>query len=103
LPGTLNGKLMAWLFLVAGGLFEVAFAFSLGKAREASGSPVGWYAAFAGFAIISFSLLNKSLQHIPLGTALLGIFFFRDPITFWRLFFLSTLVASVVGLKFASH
>ncbi|MCC2545516.1 multidrug efflux SMR transporter [Hymenobacter sp. BT175] len=107
---------MAWLFLVFGGLFEVAFAFSLGKAKEAEGSPVGWYAAFFVFAAISFSLLNKSLQHIPLGTAyavwtgigavgtaLLGIYFFRDPITFWRLFFLTTLVASVVGLKFASH
>jgi quaternary ammonium compound-resistance protein SugE len=116
LPGTFYYELMAWFLLVLGGLFEVAFAFSLGKAKETQGSPLGWYAAFALFAAISFSLLNKSLQHIPLGTAyavwtgigavgtaLLGIFFFRDPLTFWRLFFLATLVASVVGLKFASH
>jgi quaternary ammonium compound-resistance protein SugE len=116
LPGTFYSDLMAWFFLVLGGLFEVAFAFSLGKAKETQGSPLGWYAAFALFAAISFSLLNKSLQQIPLGTAyavwtgigavgtaLLGIFFFRDPLTFWRLFFLATLVASVVGLKFASH
>ena len=33
------------------------------------------------------------------GTVLLGILFFHDPATFWRLFFISTLVISVVGLK----
>ena len=33
------------------------------------------------------------------GTVLLGILFFHEPATFWRLFFISTLVISVVGLK----
>lgn len=107
---------MAWFFLALGGVFEVVFAFCLGKAKEAEGSTLGWYAAFAVSATSSFLLLNKSMQHIPLGTAyavwtgigavgtaLLGIVFFRDPVTFWRLFFLCTLVASVVGLKFTSH
>lgn len=107
---------MAWFFLAFGGLFEVAFTFCLGKAKATPGSPIGWYAAFLVCSVISFSFLNKSLQHISLGTAyavwtgigavgtvLLGIFFFRDPVTFWRLFFLSTLVVSIVGLKFASH
>ena len=32
-------------------------------------------------------------------TVLLGILFFHEPATFWRLFFISTLVISVVGLK----
>lgn len=107
---------MAWLFLVFGGLFEVAFATCLGKAKEAQGSALGWYIGFAVCATISFSLLNKSLQSIPLGTAyavwtgigavgtaLLGIFVFHDSTSFWRLFFLTTLVGSVIGLKFTSH
>jgi quaternary ammonium compound-resistance protein SugE len=51
-------------------------------------------------------------QTIPLGTAypvwtgigavgavLVGILIFREPATFWRLFFLTTLIGSIIGLK----
>lgn len=61
---------------------------------------------------LSMYLLIKAIQTIPIGTAypiwtgigaagtvLLGILFFHEPATFWRLFFISTLVISVVGLK----
>ena len=61
---------------------------------------------------LSMFLLIKAIQTIPIGTAypiwtgigaagtvLLGILFFHEPATFWRLFFISTLVISVVGLK----
>ena len=57
----------------------------------------------------------KVSQHLPLGTAyavwtgigavgttLVGIWFFKEPASFWRLFFLSTLIGSVVGLKAVS-
>lgn len=57
-------------------------------------------------------LLAKATQTIPLGTAypvwtgigavgavIIGIFVFREPATFWRLFFLTTLVGSIIGLK----
>jgi quaternary ammonium compound-resistance protein SugE len=57
-------------------------------------------------------LLAKDTQTLPIGTAypvwtgigavgavLVGIFVFREPATFWRLFFLTTLIASIVGLK----
>ncbi|MDD2793856.1 MAG: hypothetical protein PHD73_11800 [Sediminibacterium sp.] len=37
------------------------------------------------------------------GTALIGILFFKDPASFWRVFFLTTLIASIVGLKWVSH
>ncbi|NJW55712.1 QacE family quaternary ammonium compound efflux SMR transporter, partial [Salinimicrobium sp. CDJ15-91] len=36
------------------------------------------------------------------GTVLIGIFLFKEPVHFWRLFFLFTLIASIVGLKFVS-
>jgi len=64
---------------------------------------------------ISFWLLSVAMKDIPLGTAyaiwtgigafgtaLVGIFFFNDRSSFWRLFFLYTLVASIVGLKLVS-
>ena len=33
------------------------------------------------------------------GTVLIGILVFKEPATFWRMFFIVTLIASVVGLK----
>ncbi|RTQ45672.1 multidrug efflux SMR transporter [Hymenobacter gummosus] len=108
---------MAWLFLVLAGLTEVAFAFCLGKAKATPGAAAGWwYAGFAACAALSFLLLNRSLQQLPigtayavwtgigaLGTAVLGMVVFDDPATPGRVFFLALLVASVIGLKFVSH
>jgi quaternary ammonium compound-resistance protein SugE len=34
---------------------------------------------------------------------LMGIFFFKEPAEFWRLFFITTLIASIVGLKAVSN
>ena len=107
---------MSWLFLVLAGLAEVAFAFCLGKAKVTQGhGAVGWYSAFAGCAALSFYLLNRSLAQLPLGTAyavwtgigavgtaLVGVFAFGDPLTGARLFFLLTLIGSVLGLKVVS-
>jgi quaternary ammonium compound-resistance protein SugE len=37
------------------------------------------------------------------GTVLVGILLFREPTAFWRLFFLVTLIGSIVGLKVVSN
>ena len=37
------------------------------------------------------------------GTVVLGIMFFHEPVSFLRLFFITTLIASIVGLKLVSH
>lgn len=107
---------MNWFLLIIAGLFEVGFATCLGKAKESSGNSSLWW--MLGFFIclsISMVLLYKATQHIPIGTAyavwtgigafgtvLVGIFLFEEPIHFWRMFFLVTLIASIVGLKFVS-
>lgn len=104
---------MPWTLLLLAGLFEVGFATCLGKAKEASGSQTWWW--FLGFLLclsISMALLYKAAQHLPIGTAyavwtgigavgtvLVGILLFREPMDAWRLFFLFTLIASIVGLK----
>ncbi|RYY55033.1 MAG: multidrug efflux SMR transporter [Chitinophagaceae bacterium] len=108
---------MNWLLLVLAGFFEVAFAFCLGKTKEATGTTIYyWYAAFFVTLTISMLLLIRATQTLPIGTAYavwtgigaagtvaVGIFFFKDPATFWRLFFLVTLIGSVIGLKVVSH
>jgi quaternary ammonium compound-resistance protein SugE len=108
---------MNWIILIIAGLFEVAFAFCLGKAKESSGSAATfWYIGFGIALTVSMVLLVKATQSLPIGTAyavwtgigavgtaLVGIVFFKEPAEFWRLFFLFTLIGSIVGLKFVSH
>ena len=108
---------MNWIILIIAGLFEVAFAACLGKVKETSGNEMYWW--FGGFIVallISMGLLIKATQTLPIGTAyavwtgigavgtaIVGILIFKDPVSFWRIFFITTLIASVVGLKFVSH
>jgi len=108
---------MNWILLIVAGLFEVAFAACLGKAKEATGTEViYWYIGFLICLTISMLLLVKVTQQVPIGTAyavwtgigaigtvLVGILLFKEPATFWRLFFLTTLIFSIVGLKVVSH
>lgn len=108
---------MNWIVLIIAGLFEVAFAACLGKAKETTGTvALWWYAGFFISLSISMLLLMKATQSLPIGTAyavwtgvgavgtvLIGIFVFKEPATFWRLFFICTLIASIIGLKWVSH
>ena len=108
---------MNWILLILGGLFEIGFTSSLGKAKETAGSEMYmWYGSFGVCLIASMALLIKATQTLPLGTAyavwtgigavgtvLIGIFVFKEPANFWRIFFIFTLISSIVGLKFVSH
>ena len=107
---------MQWIMLIIAGFFEVGFAACLGKAKDASGN--AYYMWFAGFLLclaISMYLLYRATQSLPVGTAYavwtgigavgiatIGIFLFKEPATFWRIFFLTTLIGSIVGLKMVS-
>jgi quaternary ammonium compound-resistance protein SugE len=108
---------MNWLLLVIAGLFEVGFATCLGKAKETAGTTATlWMVGFFISLSISMFLLYKATQTLPIGTAyavwtgigaigtvLVGIFYFKEPADFWRIFFITTLIASIIGLKFVSH
>lgn len=104
---------MSWLTLIVAGLFEVGFTFCMGKARSANG--IEFYLWGLGFIVslaLSMILLAKATQSIPMGTAypvwtgigavgtvIMGIMFFNEPVTFLRLFFIATLIVSIIGLK----
>ena len=112
----LQEKNMAWIILIVAGLFEVAFASCLGKAKETTGTESYWW--YGGFFIalaISMLLLMKATQTLPIGTSyavwtgigavgtvLMGIVVFKEPVTFWRVFFIITLIGSIIGLKTVS-
>lgn len=108
---------MSWILLIIAGLFEVGFASCLGKARQTTGMTMyAWYGGFLVSLIISMVLLIKATQTLPIGTAyavwtgigavgtvLIGILVFKEPASLWRIFFLTTLVGSIIGLKAISH
>ena len=113
---TTNINRMNWLILIIAGLCEVGFSFCLGKTKGLEGLPYWeWMGAFAFFYVLSAVLLAKATETLPIGTAypvwtgigalgsvILGIFVFHEPATFWRLFFITTLTASIIGLKIVS-
>lgn len=104
---------MNWIILIIAGLSETGFAFCLGKMKGLSGTEYYlWGVGFLAFLTLSMVLLAKAVQTIPIGTAypvwtgigavgtvILGIVFFHEPATFGRLFFIITLIISIVGLK----
>ena len=112
---------MNWIILIIAGLFETGFATCLGKAQETTGrESYFWWAGFVVSLFVSMFLMYKAISTgsnpIPIGTAyavwtgigavggvLAGIFIFNEPATFWRMFFVLTLIASVVGLKAVSN
>ena len=108
-----KNKEMNWIILIVAGLFEVGFATCLGKAKESTGNTsLLWYGGFLVCLSISMILLVKATKELPIGTAyavwtgigavgsvLVGIIVFKEPATFWRVFFITTLILSIVGLK----
>ncbi|HLR50639.1 MAG TPA: multidrug efflux SMR transporter [Candidatus Sphingobacterium stercoripullorum] len=107
---------MNWIILIIAGLFEVGFTLCLGKAKNATGNAMYlWYFGFLITITVSMLLLIKATQSLPLGTAyavwtgigavgtvLVGILLFKEPVTILRLLFIVTLIGSIVGLKAVS-
>jgi len=104
----------AWLYLVLAGVLEVGFA-SMIKLTDNFTKLVPTI-IFVVFAVSSFYSLTKAVETLPIGTAyaiwtgigafgtiIIGIFFYNEPAGLLRLFFLFTLVASIVGLKLVSN
>lgn len=104
---------MAWTYLLIAGIFELGFTTALKLSEQFTRLVPSLLVFILGG--ISFWLLSKAMQDIPLGTAyavwtgigaagtaLIGILFFKDPLSFWRVFFISTLVASIVGLRYVA-
>ena len=95
------------------GLFEVGFT-SMLKLSD-NFSKLFPSIGFFFFSILSFYLLTKAVETIPIGTAyaiwtgigavgtvLIGVFFFQESAGFWRMFFITILIMSIIGLKLVS-
>ena len=105
---------MAWLFLLVAGALEVFWSTCL-KFSQGLTVPKFTVCTIVGM-VLSFVFLSQATKVLPLGTSyaiwtgigavgtvLIGIFVFKEPATPIRLFFLFTLIASLIGLKVVSY
>ncbi|MEG1574244.1 MAG: multidrug efflux SMR transporter [Bacteroidales bacterium] len=105
------------MILFIAGLCETAFAFCLGKAKITSGNEAMlWYSGFSIALVLSMWFLIIAVRNIPIGTAyavwtgigvvgtvLVSTLFFKEPITTLKLIFITTLIASIIGLKLTNE
>ena len=105
---------MAWVYLIAAGLFECGWAIGL-KYTEGFSRLWPSVATLAAMAV-SFWLLSAAMKTIPVGTAyavwtgigavgvaILGMILFQEPKEWARIFCLLLIVAGIGGLKLTSH
>ena len=106
---------MGWTYLFIAGLFEVVFATCL-KACD-NFTRIWPMIGFILGAIISLYFLSKAMQTIPMGTAyavwtgigsvgtvIIGVSLYDDPVNIGRLFFLAVLIFSLIGFTlFSAH
>ena len=104
---------MAWIAVITAGFLEVGFATML---KLSNGFTKLWPSlGFLVFAAGSFSLLSWSLKVLPVGTAyavwtgigaagtaIVGMIFFRDPVSVARISAIAFIVAGVILLNFSS-
>ncbi len=102
---------MAWFYLFLAGLFEIGWPLGF-KLSQTTDYRIAWI----GVAVVSMGLSGFFLwlaqQSIPIGTAyavwtgigavgtfVIGIIFFKDPYSFWRIFSVFLIIAGLTGLK----
>lgn len=104
---------MKWLFLVIAGLLEVGWAIGI---KFSEGLTKFIPSAFTIIGMIaSFYFLSLSLKELPLGTAyaiwtgigtvgtvILGVILFKEPMDLIRLICIGFIVIGIVGLKLVS-
>lgn len=104
---------MSWLILFFAGLLETVWAAGL-KYSHGFSKPLPTVGTLIAM-VASFWLLSLAMKELPLGTAyaiwtgigavgsvILGIILFQDPLTMPRLFCVGLIVAGLVGLKVVS-
>ena len=104
---------MPWLWLIVGGLFEVGFTTSLRFVDGFRSLP--WTLAFLASVAISMALLELASRSIPMGTAyavwggigavgtvIVGMIWFQEPMTTLRLLLILAIVAAIAALRLIS-
>lgn len=105
---------MAWFYLLVAGIFEIGWAIGM---KYTHGFTRFWPVVFTLVSmILSVYLLSLATKTIPLGTAyavwtgigivgtsILGIIIFSEPVEVMRIVFIAMILIAIVGLKMISH
>lgn len=105
---------MEWIILLIAGLFEISWAIGLKYSHGFSQIVPSVLTVIC--MIASFYFLALALKSLPLGTAyavwtgigtlgtvILGIVLFKEPVTAVRLFCIALIVSGITGLKLISN
>ncbi|KEK24611.1 DMT family transporter [Bacillus gaemokensis] len=101
---------MAWIYLIIAGLFEIVGVIGVKKVAK-NNNWTNNLILIGGF-IISFQFLTMALQDIQLsiayavwtgigtlGAAIVGILFFHEPKSAFRIFCIVGIMGTILGLK----
>lgn len=101
---------LAWILLLVAGLFEVIWAYFL--KQSAGFTKIVPASLFFLSLAVSMALLAYAMRNIPLslaypiwtgigavGSILVGVFFFHEPLGLVRILFLSFILIGIIGLK----
>ena len=104
---------MAWVFLACAGLLEVFWSSFL-KLSEGF-TKLGFSIVTVAGMLASFYFLSQAMKTLPLGTVyaiwtgigavgsvLVGILVFKEPVTAARMFFTVLLLTGIIGIKLTS-
>ena len=101
---------MSWIYLILAGIMEIFGVICMKKfaLSNQKSSLLGIAALF----VLSLSLLSLALREIPMGIGyavwtgigtaggvLVGIFIYKESKSFWKLFFVASIVVCSIGLK----
>src|SRR3954468_6955856 len=105
---------LAWIYLIASGLIDVAWAVTMKKANGFADP--GWSAASLLLLAIFVYLLTKALAILPIGPAyavwtgigaagsvIAGMKLFGEPVSIQKLACVAMIVAGIVGLKMTTE
>lgn len=107
---------MGWIYLAIASMLELCMTFCIGKTKGVTGMEFYlWGGGTILASLLNLGLLTKAVQTLPVGmtyviwtgigavgTVVMAILFFKEPISFSRIFFMSTLILSIIGLKIVS-
>ena len=101
---------MAWVMVLAAGLFETGFAVALKLSHGMT--RLWWTVTFAACALTSFSLLTMALRQLEVGAAyavwtgigafgaaIVGMVFLGDTVSTLKLVSIALILAGVIGLN----
>ena len=101
---------MAWIYLFVAGIFEIGWAIGM---KYTQGFTKFWPVVFTLVSmVVSVYLLSLATKTIPIGTAyavwtgigvvgtsVLGIILFNEPVEVLRVVFIVMILVAIVGLK----